>query len=329
MTATILAARCYRPGRPRDVVVESIPVPEAGPGQALIEVAAASVNFSDTLIVAGGYQVRPELPFTPGSEFAGVVRSVGPDVDGFAPGDEVMGSSMVGAFAEVVVAPVASLSQVPSGVDLRDAAAFRVAHGTAYHALCNLAHTRPGEWVVVLGAAGGVGSASVELAKVLGARVLAAASSREKLAACRELGADVTVDYTSEHLKLRIREVTGGGADVVVDPVGGRWSEPALRAMRWSGRFICVGFASGEIPRIPLNLLLLKGVWVTGLEKRTYPEHDPEGEARSRRELLEWLAAGRLRPRIASAHPLAHTAEALAEVAERRATGKVMIEVSR
>ena len=205
--------------------------------------------------------------------------------------------------------------------------AFGVAHGTAYHALRSVARVQPGEWVVVLGAAGGVGLAAVELAKVLGAQVLAAAAGADRLAVCTAHGADAVVDYRDEDLKLRVKELTGGGADVVVDPVGGSYAEATFRAMCWGGRFVCVGFASGEIPRIPLNLVLLKGVTVQGLEMRGFLEHSADDAERDREELLGLLAEGRIVPHVSATYPLADVQAALRAVAERRTTGKVIVEV--
>jgi NADPH2:quinone reductase len=236
-----------------------------------------------------------------------------------------MGSTFVGGFAEAVLAPAAKVVRIPGGVPLDLAAAFSVAHGTAYHSLVTTAAVAAGEWVAVLGAAGGVGSATVELGTLLGAHVVAVASTPEKRDQALDLGAEAAIGY--DDLKAELRRVSGGGVDVVVDPVGGDASEPALRALRHGGRFVCVGFASGVIPRIPLNLLLLKGVWATGLEKRTLPERQPEAEARSRAALLGWLAEGRLRPRIGARFPLGRADEALAMVAGRQALGKVLVDI--
>jgi NADPH:quinone reductase len=319
------AVRCLVHGTPEELVVEDVADPGAGPGEAVVDIDAAAVNYPDVLIVADEYQVSVPPPFTPGSEFAGVVSAVGDGVDAVAVGDRVFGGAFVGAFAERISVPAAGLTAVPDAVDLHDAAAFGVAYNTAYHALRSVAEVAAGEWVVVLGAAGGVGLAAVELAALLGARVLAAASTPEKLELCRSRGAEATVDYSCEDLKYRIKEITGGGADVVIDPVGGPYSEPALRAMRWGGRFVVVGFAAGEIPRIPLNLVLLKGVIVRGFEIRTFGQHAPELQARDRAELLELFFAGRVHPYVSHVHPLTETARALRSLADRTATGKVLI----
>ena len=238
----------------------------------MVDVVAASVNFPDVLIVADQYQVRVPVPFTPGSEFAGVVSAVGPSVVSFALGDRVMGVSQVGAFAEKIRVPASSLRAIPGTVDFQQAAAFGITYRTAYLAIRTVADVQSDEWLVVLGAAGGVGLAAVELGRVLGARVLAAASSAKKLEVCRASGAEASINYSEEDLKLRIRQLTSHGADVILDPVGGALSEQALRAIRYGGRFICAGFASGEIPRIPLNLVLLKGPVVMGITQQALEE---------------------------------------------------------
>ena len=321
------AARCTQYGPPAtSVVIEELPDPSPGVGEVLVRVGAAGVNYPDALIVANRYQVPAPLPFVPGSEFAGSVVAVGPSVERLRVGDRVRGGGFVGAFAELVVVPERSLRTVPEGVDLGAAAVYGVTYETAYHALVSVAKVQPGEWVAVLGAAGGVGSAAVELAHLLGARVVAAASSPAKLEVCRSMGADAVIDYVREDLKDALKAATGGGADVVIDPVGGAYSEPALRAMAWGGRFVVVGFASGEIPRIPLNLVLLKGVVVTSFEFRGFGEHNPEALARATADLREMLASGRIRPHIGAVYPLDKAATALEDVLERRATGKVLIQ---
>jgi len=319
------AARCLAYGPPSSVIVEEVDDPVPSDGQVVVDVAAAAVNFPDVLLVADQYQWHVPVPFTPGSEFAGTVRSIGPGVEGLSVGDPVVGATLIGAFAEQVVVGAAAVQPVEPGVDLRAAAASGIAHRTAYHALRSMARVAPDEWVVVLGAAGGVGLAAVELAAVLGARALAAVSTPEKAAVCVEKGAAATVVYETENLKERIKEITGGGADVVIDPVGGPYSEEALRAVRWGGRFVTVGFASGEIPRIPLNLVLLKGVVVSGFTMEGFSRNRPDDESRDRAELASLLASGAVRPHVSASYPLDQVALALADLAERRATGKVLI----
>ncbi len=319
------ALRCNEYGSTDVLVMEDLPDPVPGEGEVVVDVVAAAANFPDVLLIADQYQISVPVPFTPGSEFAGVVRLVGPGVSGVAVGDRVTGASMIGAFAEQILVPATSVHHVADAVDLRTAAAFGVAHRTAYLALRTMADVGPGDWVVVLGAAGGVGLATVELAHLLGARVLAAASTDEKLAVCLEKGAEVGVNYVTENLKERIKEITGGGADVVIDPVGGPWAEQALRSMTWAGQFVTVGFASGEIPRIPLNLVLLKGPVITGFTMQGITANRAEDVARHEAELWELLAAGKVVPHVGGVFPLEEGAQALIELAERRATGKVLV----
>ncbi|HVW42069.1 MAG TPA: NADPH:quinone oxidoreductase family protein [Amycolatopsis sp.] len=319
------AARIMAYGPVENLRVEEVDDPVAGPGEVVVDVAAAAVNFPDLLIMNGDYQVRWPLPLIPGSEFAGTVRTLGSGVTGLAAGDRVAGSAAVGAFAERIAVPAKALWAVPAEADLAEAAAFRVTYLTAYHALRSVAEVRAGMQVVVLGAAGGVGLAAVEVAATLGARVIAAVSSPEKAATCKERGAHETIDYSRENLKERIKELTGGGADVVLDPVGGPYSEPALRATAWGGRFVCLGFASSEIPAIPLNLVLLKGVVVCGMEIRTFSQHRPAEARRDEEELFEHFRTGRLRPHIGGRYNLADVADALVAVRERRAVGKLVV----
>jgi NADPH:quinone reductase len=308
------------------MVIEEIPDPVAEPGEAVVRVLAAAVNFPDVLLIANRYQVSIPVPFTPGSEFAGVVEQIGDGVSDLKVGDRVMGGAFFGAFAERIVLLAKDLTVVPAGIEIQTASAYSVVYNTAYNLLRSVAEVQPTEWVVVLGAAGGVGLAAVEVAHLLGARVVAAASSDHKLEACRRMGADVTINYESENLKDRIKELTGGGADVVIDPVGGRFSEDALRATRFGSRFVTVGYAAGEIPRIALNLVLLKGVIVKGFEARTFPQHAPEQAARDRAELWGLFSSGAIHPHISGKYPLDSVARALCEVAERRAIGKVLVE---
>jgi NADPH2:quinone reductase len=322
---------CRRYGPPEDLELADLPEPAPGPGEVLVRVRAAAANFADALLIANAYQVSMELPFVPGSELAGDVLAVGADVSGLVPdlrqGDRVFGTAFHGAFAERAVLPARQVTKMPDGADFGEAAAFGVAYRTSYHALRSVAEVKVGDWVVVLGAAGGVGLAAVDVARELGARVVAAASGPEKLALCAERGAAHVIDYTTEDLKTRIRELTEGGADAVIDPVGGTASEQALRSVRWGGTFVTLGYASGTIPKIPLNLVLLKGVTVKGMEIRTFGQFRPDLERRDSEELLALFAAGRLRPHIGARFPLADAAAALRYVADRRALGKVVIDV--
>jgi NADPH2:quinone reductase len=322
-----LVCRTYGP--PEVLTVEEMPVPVAGVGEVLVDVRAAAVNFPDVLLVANAYQLPVPLPFVPGSELAGEVLAVGPGVTGFRPGDKVFGPATAGAgaFAERATLAADQLALLPAGVDFASAAAFWVTYRTAYHALRSVAEVRAGDWVVVLGAAGGVGLAAVDIARELGAQVVAAASGPEKLALCRERGATHVIDYNTEDLRLRIRELTEGGAHAVIDPVGGELSERALRSTRWGGTFVTLGFAAGSIPRIPLNLVLLKGVVVKGMELRTFADHAPEPERRDRKELLELFAAGRVRPYIGARFPLSAGVAALRLLADRKALGKIVIDM--
>lgn len=321
------AVVCHAYGPPEDLVIEDVADPIPGPGQMLVRVHAAAVNFPDVLLIAGKYQVQPPVPFTPGSELAGEVVAVGENVP-FGPGDRVFGSVLTGAFAELALLDARSASAIPDDVEFAAAAAFGVTYRTAYHALRSVAAVTEGDWVVVLGAAGGVGMAAVDLAVAMDARVIAAASSPAKLEICRRRGAQATVDYDREDLKSRIRELTDGGAQVVIDPVGGSYSEPALRGLRRGGVFVTLGYAAGTIPAIPLNLVLLKGIAIRGMEIRTFMSDHPDDAARDMQELSQLFADGRVRPYIGARFSLADTATALQQVAERRALGKVVIEVA-
>ncbi len=322
------AALCRSYGGPEVVEVAEIPAPPLGPGQVRVRVHVGAVNFPDVLVVANTYQVSAPTPFVVGSEYAGVVAEVADDVSGFEVGDRVFGSTMVGAFAEEFVAPATSLTSIPDGVDDVVAASFGVAYRTAYHVLRSTATLAPGEELVVLGAGGGVGSAAVQLGALLGATVTAVASTPEKLEAARACGAERLIDHRGGDLRQALREALPGGADVVVDPVGGDLAEPALRSLHWGGRFVTVGFASGTIPRIPLNLVLLKGVHILGFQFLDFATHLPDEMARNDRELLDLLVAGRAVPFVGASFDLADVAEALRHVAEGKAVGKVVVRIT-
>ncbi|ADJ48881.1 NADPH:quinone reductase and related Zn-dependent oxidoreductase [Amycolatopsis mediterranei S699] len=320
------AAWCVEYGPPSGISVAELDEPEPGTGEVLVRVHAAAVNYPDVLIAANHYQVSAPLPFTPGSEFAGVVTALGAGVTGPAVGSPVAGAVLSGAFAEQVVAPVEALRPIPDGLDMVHAAAFHVTYTTAYHALVTIGGATAGEWVAVLGASGGVGSAVVDVATRLGLHVVAAASSEQRLAVARKLGAEAGIDYLREDLKTRIRELTGG-AHLVIDPVGGDHAEAALRALRRAGRFVTVGFADGAIPRIPLNLVLLKNLVVRGFEARMIRHEDPEATLAAERALAGMVRDG-MRPLVSRVHPLSDVAGALTAVAERRTTGKIVLEMA-
>jgi NADPH:quinone reductase len=323
------AVLCRAWGPPRDLVVEDVPSPVPGRGQVLVAVRAAGVNFPDVLIVQNKYQLKPELPFSPGNEIAGVVKRVGDGVRGFMPGDPVIALIGWGGFAEEVVIDEAKLAPMPAGVDYTVAASFGVTYATAYHALKDRARLAPGETLLVLGAAGGVGLAAVEIGKLMGARVIAAASSEAKLAVCRERGADALVDYEKEGLRDAIRALTDGkGVDVVYDPVGGRYAEPAVRGMAWKGRYLVIGFAAGDIPKIPLNLVLLKGSALVGVYWGDFTRREPEASAANFRELTGWLRAGKIRPLVSAVYPLERAADALEDLMNRQVRGKAVLVVA-
>ena len=321
------ALLCKTWGGPETLVLEELPSPRPAAGEVVIDVKAAGVNFPDVLIIQNKYQLKPPLPFAPGAELAGVIKEVGAGVTGFKPGDRVIAMTMYGAFAEECVARVDQLIRMPAGLDFATAAAFTLTYGTSWHALKDRGQLRAGETLLVLGAAGGVGIAAIEIGKALGARVIAAASSPEKLAVCRAHGADETIDYAAEDMRSRIKAITGDkGVDVVYDPVGGPYAEPAVRSTAWRGRYLVVGFANGEIPRIPLNLLLLKGSSLVGVYWGDWTRREPEAAAAGMEELLGWLAAGKLKPHLAARYPLARAAEAIAALASRKVAGKLVVE---
>lgn len=320
------AIRCTAWGPPDDLVVEDLPEPVPGPGEVVVDVRAAGVNFPDLLTVQGKYQMRPALPFTPGNEFAGVVSVVGPGVERFAPGDAVIGFTRTGAFAERVLAPVATLLPKPPTMPFEMAAALTLTYGTAYHALVDRAGLQAGETLLVLGAAGGVGLAAVEIGKALGARVIAAASSELKLEICEAYGADVVIDYDSEDLRTAIDGATEGrGPDVILDPVGGKYSEPALRSIAWRGRHLVVGFAAGEIPRLPWNLMLLKGASVVGVFWGDFTRKEPAAHLAAMARLAAWFEEEKISPLVSGEYRLEDTAQALNDMAARQVFGKAVI----
>lgn len=319
------AVLCRAFGPPSGLTLEEVPEPRPGPGQVLIRVEACAVNFPDTLIVQGRYQARPPLPFSPGGEVAGVVSALGEGVTGPQPGARVLAMTSHGGFAEMAVASADAAVAIPEDVDAVTAAALSYAYGTTLYALRDRAGLRPGETVLVLGAAGGVGLAAVQLAKLLGARVIAAASAG-KLETCRDAGADALVDYQQEGWRDTVRALAGNaGVDVVYDPVGGPYSEPALRSLNWGGRHLVVGFAAGEIPRIPLNLPLLKGCGVLGVSYGAFAKRDPDANRALVGQLLAWVRERRLRPRISATYGLEEAAAALDALLSRSVTGKIVL----
>lgn len=320
------AVVCRSYGPPESLELDDVPEPVPGPGQLLVRVHAAAVNFPDVLFIAGKYQVKIPPPFIPGNEIAGEVLAAGPGAP-FSPGQRVAGTTF-GAFAEQALLDATQATVVPDDADFAAAAAFGVTYRTAYHALRSTAAVAAGDWVVVLGAAGGVGLAAVDLAVAMGTRVLAAASSPEKLELCRQRGAEALVDYDREDLKSRIRELTGDAARVVLDPVGGAYAEPALRGLARGGTFVTLGYAAGSIPAIPLNLILLKDICVRGMEIRTFMTDYPDEAVRDIEELAQMFAAGTVRPYIGARFPLSEAAAALRHVADRKVLGKVVIDVA-
>jgi NADPH2:quinone reductase len=319
------AAVCPQYGPPEVVRIEDRPEPTVEAGQVLVRVEAAAVNFPDVLLVANSYQISVPPPFVPGSEFAGIVCEVASDATDFAVGDRVVGTGLFGAFAERVAVPAAVLSRIPDRVDARTAAAFGVAHRTAYHTLRSMARVCPGEELIVLGAGGGVGLAAVQLGVALGARVTTVASSQEKLDAAARYGATRLINHRVGDLRAALRDALPDGADAVVDPVGGDLSEPALRLLRRGGRFVTVGYASGVIPRIPLNLVLVKGIRILGFQFQDVPADEFE---RNEEELRDLLVSGRVSPHVGAVYPLDRTVDALRHVADGRAIGKVLIDLS-
>lgn len=328
MSEMMQALLCERFGPPEDLVLREVPVPQPGEGEVLIRVHAAGLNFPDTLIIQDKYQIKAPLPFAPGGELAGVVVAVGPGVSRFAAGDRVAALTHWGGFADYAVAPEARTTLVPETMDLDTAAAFTLVYGTAHYALKQRGGLRPGETVLVLGASGGVGLAAVEIAKAMGARVIAGASTAGKLAIAGAHGADELVNYAEEDLKARVKVLTGGkGVDVVYDPVGDKLADPAFRTIGWEGRYLVIGFAGGQIPALPLNLPLIKGASVVGVFWGDFVARDPAGHQANVAELYALHAQGRLKPLISARFPLAQGGAALRHMMDRQATGKVIVSV--
>ncbi|HYB97581.1 MAG TPA: NADPH:quinone oxidoreductase family protein [Candidatus Limnocylindrales bacterium] len=324
------AVVCKEFGPPESLVIEELPSPPLAAGQVRLDVHACGVNFPDTLIIDNKYQFKPPLPFSPGGEVAGVISEVGRDVEGWAVGDRVVAMSGWGGFVEEMVIDPSRLMRVPDGMDMATAAGFTMTYGTSHYALKDRAAIRPGETLLVLGAAGGVGLAAVELGKVMGARVIAAAGSDEKLEVCRSYGADEVIHYGRENLKERAKELTGGaGADVIYDPVGGDAFDEAIRCIGWEGRYLVIGFASGRIPQLPVNLVLLKSCQVVGVFWGAFTARDPERNSAHLAELASWFAQGRLRPLVSSKYPLEQASVALRAMLDRKVTGKVVLTTER
>jgi len=320
------AALCREWGPPEGLRVEDVATPKPGPGEVLVEVHAAGVNFPDTLIIQKKYQFQPELPFSPGGEVAGIVKAVGDSVASCQIGDRVVGGATWGGFAQEAIIKADRIVRIPDGMDFATASAYVLAYGTSLHALKDRAVLRAGETLLVLGAAGGVGMAAIEIGKAMGARVIAAASSADKLAFCRSKGADDTINYATEDLRERIKVLTSGaGPDVIYDPVGGSYTEAAFRSIGWGGRHLVVGFADGQVPKLPLNLPLLKGASVVGVFLGAFLRRDPETTREHLRDLVALYESGRVKPAVVETYRLEDAHLALRAIMERRVKGKIVI----
>ena len=322
------AVLCKAFGPAETLVLEEVASPVPAKNEILLQVHAAGVNFPDTLIIEGKYQFKPPFPFSPGGEAAGVVAAVGEKISHLKVGDRVMALTGWGSFAEEVKVPGYNVLPIPAAMDFTTAAAFSMTYGTSMHALKQRAQLQPGETLLVLGASGGVGLAAVEIGKAMGARVIAAASSAEKLAVAKSLGADELINYGQDNLKDEIKRLTdGNGADVIYDPVGGDLFDQAIRSIAWNGRLLVVGFASGRIPELPVNLALLKGAAVIGVFWGSFAQRQPQDNAANVQQLFSWYAEGKLKPLVSQTYPLAQTAQAINDLGQRKAVGKVVVQV--
>ncbi len=320
------AVLCKAWGPPDSLVVEDVPTPQPKAGEVLLDIQAASVNYPDVLMIQKKYQVQPALPFIPGTEVAGIVRGLGEGVTHVQLGDRVIGYCGLGGFAEQVCVAADKLMPIPAGISDEVAASFSLVYGTSYHAVVDRGELKAGQTMLVLGAAGGVGLSAVEIGKALGAQVIAAASTDEKLAVCKAHGADVLINYSTQDLRVAIKQATGGlGPDVVYDPVGGIYAEPAFRSIGWRGRYLVIGFANGEIPRLPWNLALLKGASIVGVFWGDYIRRQPQQYAADMQAMMAWVAQGKLKPLVSARYALADTAAALKALEARQVTGKVVV----
>lgn len=321
-----LAVICSRLDGPSALELGYMPRPALKPGQVRIAVRAAGLNFADTLIVQGRYQLKPPLPFVPGLEAAGVVTEIAPDVTLFKPGDRVMAALGIGSFAADIVCNASAVFAVPEELDLVTAAGFPIVYGSAHFGLARRARLWPGETMLVLGAAGGLGLAAVELGKAMGATVIAAARGNERVNRAKLHGADHVIDYASEDMKAQVKELTDGrGANVIFDPVGGEIGETALKSIAWEGRFVIAGFASGQIPQIPANILLVKNITALGLFFGEYRSRDPQAVRGAFGQMAEWLRQGKLRPHVSHSFPASKAADAMALLRSRNSTGKIVL----
>ncbi len=320
------AVLCKSFGPIENLTIEEISGLTPSNDEVVINVKACGLNFPDTLIVQGKYQFKPEFPFSPGGEISGIIKEIGVDVKHLNVGDKVMYGSVFGGFSEEVKAKAKDVFKIPSTMDFTIAASSMLTYGTSYHALVNRANLQEGETLLVLGAAGGVGTAAIQIGKALGATVIAAASTDEKLKFCKDNGADLTINYSNEDLKSRVKELTNGkGANVIYDPIGDKFSEPALRAIAWKGRYLVIGFAAGEIPKIPLNLVLLKGCQIVGVFWGAFFKNEPKQHAENFMTIVKWFAQGKLKTRIHGEYPLENVVDAMKAMTNKEVKGKIVL----